>query len=374
MLPSESWSPSSRPRLFLRDEIHPPMTGARKRLGSYPSSFTIDLISPFRSPGVVDREVARVPVERVDLPAQDPRAHGVEGADPGRARRPPPGTSRSTRSRISFAALLVKVIARISHGATPRFRIRFAMRVVTTRVFPEPGPATIRSGPSPFRAASRCCGFEPVGEGLVALLRRLGQRLLHVQPIHRGGESTRRASARWPRAARQLRSGSRMTMSRSSVISSTALAGPSRPRPESLTPPYGITSARQEGTSPTITAPTSSSSQARCARWRSRVNTPAWRPNRVLIRLHERPRRSRARGPGRPPVRRPPRPAPPPRRGRPRGAIAGTTAPSRSSRRQRGCVAPDGARTPPPTASTRDRVALRDQRARRSRPSCDGSP
>ena len=160
MLPSESWSPSSRPRLFLRDEIQPPMTGARKRLGSYPSSLTIDLINPFRSP-VSWMEKSRVYPSRASISRRRIRAHmewnvPIHGAPPS-----PAGTRRSTRSRISFAALLVKVIARISHGATPRFKIRFAMRVVTTRVFPEPGPATIRRGPSPLRTASCCCGFKP---------------------------------------------------------------------------------------------------------------------------------------------------------------------------------------------------------------------
>ena len=59
----------------------------------------------------------------------------------------PRPTSLSTRSRISPAALLVKVIARIFQGATP-CSIRYATRCVSTRVLPEPAPAKIRSGPS----------------------------------------------------------------------------------------------------------------------------------------------------------------------------------------------------------------------------------
>ena len=48
------------------------------------------------------------------LGAQDAYARGVEGADPHHAARPP--TSAATRSFISPAALLVKVIARICAG------------------------------------------------------------------------------------------------------------------------------------------------------------------------------------------------------------------------------------------------------------------
>src|SRR5690625_6801415 len=55
-------------------------------------------------------------------------------------------TSSWTRSRISVAALLVKVIARISPGMASPARSRCAIRRVSTRVLPEPAPATISSG------------------------------------------------------------------------------------------------------------------------------------------------------------------------------------------------------------------------------------
>src|SRR5439155_4063928 len=58
---------------------------------------------------------------------------------------------------------------------------------------------------------------------------------------------------------------------RGSVISSIAYAGPSRELPESLTPPYGIRSARQVGTSFTTIPPTSSVSNARATNARSFV-------------------------------------------------------------------------------------------------------
>jgi hypothetical protein len=58
-------------------------------------------------------------------------------------RRP---TSASTRSFISAAALLVKVIDMISPGCTCRSASSQPMRWVSTRVLPEPAPATINSG------------------------------------------------------------------------------------------------------------------------------------------------------------------------------------------------------------------------------------
>ena len=51
------------------------------------------------------------------------------------------------RSRISPAALFVNVTARIWRGSTPSTSIRRAMRVVSTRVFPEPAPASTSIGP-----------------------------------------------------------------------------------------------------------------------------------------------------------------------------------------------------------------------------------
>ena len=57
-----------------------------------------------------------------------------------------PPTRSVTLSFISPAALLVKVIAKISWGLTPRSLIKWAMRLVKTLVLPEPAPATINSG------------------------------------------------------------------------------------------------------------------------------------------------------------------------------------------------------------------------------------
>src|SRR5579862_8680318 len=65
----------------------------------------------------------------------------------------------SMRSRISPAALLVNVIARISFGSTPHVASRCATRYVNTRVLPEPAPAITSSGPSVVVTASRCASF-----------------------------------------------------------------------------------------------------------------------------------------------------------------------------------------------------------------------
>ena len=56
-------------------------------------------------------------------------------------------TSRATRSRISSAALLVKVMARMEPGCTPSSSMSQAMRRVITVVLPEPAPARMSSGP-----------------------------------------------------------------------------------------------------------------------------------------------------------------------------------------------------------------------------------
>src|SRR5438874_11882035 len=70
-----------------------------------------------------------------------------------------------TRDFISSAALLVKVMARISNGEIPCSLISHAIRCVSTRVFPEPAPATISSGPPGWVTASRWTGFRSSSSG-----------------------------------------------------------------------------------------------------------------------------------------------------------------------------------------------------------------
>src|SRR5262249_28034891 len=59
------------------------------------------------------------------------------------------------------AALLVKVIARIDPGWALRSEISQAIRRVSTRVFPEPAPATTRSGEPSWTTAARCGSLSP---------------------------------------------------------------------------------------------------------------------------------------------------------------------------------------------------------------------
>jgi hypothetical protein len=61
-------------------------------------------------------------------------------------RSPTGPMSAATLSRISAAALLVKVMARISPGRARRVAMRWAMRRVRTRVLPDPAPAMMSRG------------------------------------------------------------------------------------------------------------------------------------------------------------------------------------------------------------------------------------
>lgn len=74
-------------------------------------------------------------------------------------------TSFWTRSRISSAALLVKVTARMDAGWTPSSSINHAMRRVMTVVLPEPAPARMSSGPAVCVTASRWGAFRPRRRG-----------------------------------------------------------------------------------------------------------------------------------------------------------------------------------------------------------------
>src|SRR3546814_21170477 len=69
------------------------------------------------------------------------------------------------RSRISRAALLVKVTARISDGQARRVAMMCARRAVSAAVFPVPAPASISTGPSVVSTACRCGPFNPCRKG-----------------------------------------------------------------------------------------------------------------------------------------------------------------------------------------------------------------
>src|SRR5688572_22141094 len=67
-------------------------------------------------------------------------------------------SSCEARVFISRAALLVKVTARMRVGDLP-CAISSRIRCVTTRVFPEPAPASTNMGPASVWTALSCSGF-----------------------------------------------------------------------------------------------------------------------------------------------------------------------------------------------------------------------
>ena len=79
-------------------------------------------------------------------------SHGIACSEPEKT---------ATRWRISRAALLVKVTARISWARARPVETMCAIRVVRTRVLPTPAPARMRTGPSSDSTARRCSSFNP---------------------------------------------------------------------------------------------------------------------------------------------------------------------------------------------------------------------
>ena len=160
---------------------------------------------PPRVVGVVDRE-GRLEPERLAVAAQDAHAHRVERRHPHRCG--PAGRRARRRARfISPAALFVNVIARISPGCTSRSAIRYAMRLVSTRVLPDPAPATISSGPPWCTTAARCCGLRPVEQGrrvdgeagtrpVQRRIRRQVEQLLETSSRHDLGTALRPGTVR----------------------------------------------------------------------------------------------------------------------------------------------------------------------------------
>ena len=61
---------------------------------------------------------------------------------------------------ISFAALFVKVTAKISFGEALPDKIIWQILEVNTFVFPDPAPATIKRGPFKYVTASLCLSFK----------------------------------------------------------------------------------------------------------------------------------------------------------------------------------------------------------------------
>ena len=71
------------------------------------------------------------------------------------------GSMADKRVSISLAALLVKVTANTPAGGHWPLCNNQAMRVVNTRVFPEPAPANIRACSRGKDTAARCSALRP---------------------------------------------------------------------------------------------------------------------------------------------------------------------------------------------------------------------
>ena len=107
--------------------------------------------------------------------------------------------SRSTRSRISRAALLVNVMAKIDHGGTPS-SISRAMRCVSTRGFCRcprpPARAAAHRRAARLRRLRRIQSFQ-INHGVPPAIRAHGG----IHPRHSSGSGSR---ARWWRTRRPV--------------------------------------------------------------------------------------------------------------------------------------------------------------------------
>src|SRR3989338_10994843 len=85
------------------------------------------------------------------------------------------GNIADRRVTISFDALLVNVTAKIPCGLTAPVLMRYAMRVVSTRVLPLPAPARISADWCGRVTAWRCSGLRPESreEFMVGLSHRM---------------------------------------------------------------------------------------------------------------------------------------------------------------------------------------------------------
>src|SRR4030095_7088450 len=81
------------------------------------------------------------------------------------------GVIAESRVSISFAALLVKVTARIDNGDACPVARSHAIRVVSTRVLPLPAPARMRADACGSVTAASCSGLRFARSGDVILTR-----------------------------------------------------------------------------------------------------------------------------------------------------------------------------------------------------------
>ena len=131
--------------LVWRDEIVlGPTDGAGDRLGRGECRIDVQLVHrPPQGRRAVARIVDRVVFLQADERGVFPQHAGRRSGETCRSRPRCRAPAAATRSRISSAALLVNVRARIWLPGTPSASMR-AMRCVTTRVLPLPGPARIK--------------------------------------------------------------------------------------------------------------------------------------------------------------------------------------------------------------------------------------
>src|SRR3989338_10045920 len=94
------------------------------------------------------------------------------------------GSIADKRVVISFAALLVNVTARMPEGEAWPLLIRYAMRVVSTRVLPLPAPARISADWCGSVTAWRCSGLRPESrwEFIGELSHRMATRRFALKP------------------------------------------------------------------------------------------------------------------------------------------------------------------------------------------------
>ena len=109
-------------------------------------------------------------------------------------------SSSSTRSRISCAALLVKVMASSSPARARPVCTSQAMRWVSTRVLPEPAPARMSSGPSPWVTAARWGALRPSSRAAI----RSSAAASGTTPEHTAARGGLRSGARRSAGATRL--------------------------------------------------------------------------------------------------------------------------------------------------------------------------
>ena len=86
-------------------------------------------------------------------------------------------TTSRCAPRISCAALFVNVTARMECGDAPCVWMTQAMRCVSTRVLPEPAPASTSTGPTGAVTAARCASFS---ESRIGERSFMGARIIRV--------------------------------------------------------------------------------------------------------------------------------------------------------------------------------------------------